>query len=71
MSLGFGTMTDLCNLLNYTIPVLMMPSEQEKRVLEIAGYKVLRLMWVFNYSPSTLFAFWTLLSVDPPTRCTS
>ena len=64
-------MTDLCNLLNYTIPVLMMPSEQEKRVLENAGYKVLRLMWVFNYSPSTLFAFWTLLSVDPPTRCTS
>ena len=50
-------MTDLCSLLNYSIPVLMMPSEEEKRVLENAGFKVLRLMWVFSFTPSTLFPF--------------
>ena len=57
-SLGFGTVSEVAQLIGrFAIPVLMQPSEAERTLLRRSGYEVRRLLWLFQFDPSSLYFF--------------
>lgn len=53
-SLGYGTFSQIQSLLQFDIPVLLNPSEEERSLLARCGYSVHRLLALFQYSPDAL-----------------
>lgn len=66
VSLGYGTLTQLRSILAYDIPVLVSPYPEEISLLERCGFEVHRLMWLFQFSPSSLFGLVRSMISRPP-----
>lgn len=55
-SLGFGSFAQLPALLGrFAVAVLMRPSEAERSLLRRCGVELRRLLWVFQFDPSSLY----------------
>lgn len=55
VSLGYGVFSELPSLLQFDIPVIIQPTEDELHVLQQCGVEVQRLLALFQYSPSSLY----------------
>ena len=57
-SLGFGSVSQIAWLFqHFAIPVLIQPTEAERTLLCRSGLEVRRLLWVFQFDPSSLYFF--------------